>query len=209
MSDFKQKGRSYLNWFLTALKNPVSSSETSNFTYTAVTLVLSALLFGGALVNFIRRIIQTIIDVTVDDKSFRTESPEVYDKVYSVISSELGMMTVVTVSFFILCLYLASLSSPVLVEKMSKQNTNSFSYEVGKSSQFLPVLLVTNLLAFLSTFLVKTDIFISSKAFWQIQNLFLSENFNLFEVLAKYLSAVVVKYYLLCQLLVILFLASL
>lgn len=73
VQNLKAKTGNYFNWLVTYLKDPTSATNGSNFNFSLITLVLSALFLGGALLNFIRRILFSYANITVSGRVLKTE----------------------------------------------------------------------------------------------------------------------------------------
>lgn len=186
----KTKGMSYFNWFLGALKNPVIQSEEGNFNYATVTLFLAALAMGGALFNYVRRFLGSINNVVIRGEAFQTVEPERYQRIKMGISQQFNFVTLLTLTVSMLVIYLLAVLLSAMVERLSnKQYQTDFKREIGKSSQFLPVLLALNLIGFLVTFLIPSQLRISER-FGYIGELLVSSVSNPFELISNYMRAV-------------------
>lgn len=169
--DIKTKGRSYFDWFLAALKNPIPQAEGSQFNYGILTVALSALLMGAALVNYFREVFTSIANITVSGESLKVEAPEVYGQLKEAIASNFGLGTLLKISLAIFALYVVIVALPVFINKLSTKSNMDWKYEFGRSSQFLPVLMSVNLFAFVASFLVKNEISVSESSIYSISSL--------------------------------------
>lgn len=163
VADLKQKGRSYFNWFLTNLKNPIVETRDSHFVYGVVTVALAALFMAGGIVNYFGRIFSSLLNMTVDGETFRENSPEMYDLGRNAVSSNLGIVRILTIALLLFVLYAVAVALPALVNKYSEKNSASLKDTLGRYSSFTPLLALLNLVGLVLSFLTVDRLVISSR----------------------------------------------
>lgn len=164
LENFKSRSKNYFSWLLTNLKNPQFNTEKDYFVFGAITIGLSALFAALTILNFVRRILTSVINTTVDGYSFKTNSPEIYDSFKNAIGDNFGFGKLVYFTLIFAVVYAVFIVIPALL-KDSHQG-NKLTTVTGTLVSVTPVVLVFNVLAFLSTFLLKTKLTISSTYFY-------------------------------------------
>lgn len=165
----KKQGLNYFNWLVATLKNPVAKAEKGNFNYAIVTLVLSALFMGSALTHVFRRTLSALANISIGGTSFRIAEPEKYARVTAAISSEFGLTFIISTTLFVLVIYVVAVLIPVIVEFLAgKQSQVNLKDEIGKSSQFLPLIMILNFVGLVTTFTIPSSLIVSENALYSL-----------------------------------------
>lgn len=178
VQEWKNKGSDYLNWIIRALKKPNDTSNTQNFVYSVITVVLSGALLSAAFVYFIRNVAISFINTSVGGVTLQSTSPEIYDKLVLAIEGGFGLNSVLKFGLAIVAFYSVSIILPVLFLKFVQKTNLDIKAEFVKASQFTPILLVLNAIGFISTFFVKKSLIVSSDVQNELTSLFATINSN-------------------------------
>lgn len=188
VQNLKEKTGNYFNWLSASLKNPTNDANNTNFNFSVITLGLSSLFLGGALLNFIRRILLSVANLSVSGETMKKQAPEMYDKIVDFVSDEFGLMKLLTVALAIAVIYLVTVAVPLLMDKLSGETISDYKEAFAKNSYFLPIILVLNVLAFVSSFLVKGELAVSEKSVYSITGLFSYMDDNPMAIIPSFLS---------------------
>ncbi|WP_170236381.1 hypothetical protein [Streptococcus hyovaginalis] len=182
----KHYGKNYFSWLVKALKNPQVTSDEDQFVFGSISLVLAAALLAGALLNYIRRFLFSIINLSTPDGSIKTDAPEVYDRLNNFVSSQFGLGKWLYFFLLLLLVYGIAYTIPALLDKSSL----SFKERFGKLLGTAPLLLVLNAIAFLVTFLVKDSLLISSEYVSRLSSTVIGSGGELNEMLSGFSSLI-------------------
>ena len=153
----KHFGKDFANWFMNALKRPEVSTTESHLVFGGITLVLSAGFLAAGVVNYFRRLLMSIANMTTSEGSIKADLPEVYDRFANFVSREFGFGKFLYFLFLILIIYVVAYALPLVFNKEEKSISERFGSVIGTT----PLLLVINVLAFFLTFLVKNALTVS------------------------------------------------
>ncbi|MEQ9810438.1 hypothetical protein [Streptococcus jiangjianxini] len=176
----------YLSWFLKALKQPQVDGDGQRLAFGGITLVLSAAFLAGGLLNYCRRLLLSIANISTSSGSLKTNLPEAYDHFLNFISREFGFGKFLYFFVLILMIYLVAYGLPAVLHKDSRKWMERFGVLLGTT----PLLLVLNVVAFLSSFLVKNTLIVSEKYVSSITDILTDSDGQVSNVLSSLLTLV-------------------
>ncbi|WP_242257741.1 hypothetical protein [Streptococcus thoraltensis] len=182
----KAHSEHYLSWLLNALRRPQVDGDNQQLVFGGMTLILAAGFLAGALLNYCRRLLMSIANMSTVAGSLKTNFPEAYDHFLNLISREFGFGKFLYFFVLILIIYLVAYGLPAVLHKDSRNWMKGFGVLLGTT----PLLLVLNVVAFLSTFLVKNALIVSEKYVSSITNIITDSNGQASDVLSNLLTLV-------------------
>lgn len=182
VDNLKVGGKNYLAWFLDNLKNPQARAKDSQFIFGLISLLASGLFFAWAIVNYFNRILMSVANMTFDGKSLESLFPDGYARVKNIIASQFGFGKIFYLAIIISVIYFISIFIPYVINNMSNKK-GDFKDEMGRMMSFTPLLLIINLLAFLSTFLVNNRLDVSVDIYDKVFSIFTEFTSNAFQAI--------------------------
>lgn len=171
VQEWKQKGRDYFKWGLQSLKTPTADTESGNLIYSILTLAFASIFMSMAIVFFFKNILLSFVNITIGGESIEFSQPEFYDRMVDSINSGFGAFAVIKVALILLVFYLISILIPALVNGLAQNKLDEIKERLAHSSRFAPLLLIVNILAFLTTFLMKNSLVVSEETQYELAEL--------------------------------------
>ncbi|WP_165209382.1 hypothetical protein ACFSN5_02990 [Streptococcus tangpeifui] len=158
---FKKGFKDYFAWFLKGFKNPQAKEEEAHPVFGLVTIGLASWFISWGLVNFFHRLLMMFPNATADGESFKEADHEAYKEIVNSISSHFGFLKTFAFIFIFFVFYVLVMGAPAIFDK---DKTKTFFKKFGQYFSYSPIVLVLNILAFFSSFIVTNQLDVDTSA---------------------------------------------